>query len=83
MIGNEPSALTAKATPTPPQARDNCSTIPDSEDGQTKSEACAVANCPAQASPLLFGDAEAKSKIPSSPAARVEPVASMRPPFLT
>jgi len=40
--------------------RDNCSTIPDSEDGQTKSEACAVANCPAQASPLLFGDAEAK-----------------------
>ena len=27
MIGNEPSALTAKATPTPPQARDSCSTI--------------------------------------------------------
>jgi hypothetical protein len=40
--------------------RDNCSTIPDSEDGQTTSEACAAASCPEAALPLLFGDAEAQ-----------------------
>jgi endonuclease/exonuclease/phosphatase family metal-dependent hydrolase len=40
--------------------RDNCSTIPDSEDGQTTSEACAAASCPEAALPLLFGDAAAQ-----------------------
>jgi len=40
--------------------RDNCSTIPDSDDGRTTSEACAAASCPEAALPLLFGDAEAQ-----------------------
>jgi len=40
--------------------RDNCSTIPDSEDGQTTSEACAAESCQAEAVPLLFGDPKAQ-----------------------
>ena len=40
--------------------RDNCSTIPDSDEGQTTSEACAAASCQLEAVPLLFGDAKAQ-----------------------
>ncbi len=35
--------------------RDNCSTIPDSEEGRTTSAACASASCTLQVAPLLLG----------------------------
>ena len=38
--------------------RDNCSTIPDSDDGQTTSEACAATACAGAVLPLLTGSAE-------------------------
>jgi endonuclease/exonuclease/phosphatase family metal-dependent hydrolase len=34
----------------------NCSTIPDSEDGRTISEACASSECGESVAPLIFGD---------------------------
>ncbi len=40
--------------------RDNCSTIPDSDEGQTTSQACASDKCAGTVAPLLFGDAEAQ-----------------------
>jgi hypothetical protein len=35
--------------------RDNCSTIPDSDEGRTTSSACASAACSIAVAPLLFG----------------------------
>ncbi|NNE16867.1 MAG: hypothetical protein HKN10_00185 [Myxococcales bacterium] len=35
--------------------RDNCSTIPDSDEGRTTSSACASSNCSIAVAPLLFG----------------------------
>ncbi len=35
--------------------RDNCSTVPDSDEGRTTSAACASSNCSIVVAPLLFG----------------------------
>lgn len=39
-------------------ARDNCSTVPGSEDGRTTSAECASSSCVGAVATLLFGDAE-------------------------